>query len=433
MNPIRSSASSSVRRSRSRRGFKGALIAVSALGAVAAALAGTSTASRNAGPDLTMWHWQAGNNYETVFKDAGARYTAKYDGNVNLSSLAFADIFTKFKTASAAGDVPDLIEMSWSGDYRDLIKAGTLTPLTSALKTGFPKFYAPVMSSLTYNGQIYGIPIDLNTLTIAYNKAIFKKLKLSVPKTYADLLALAAPIRKAGLQPLAVNVKDGWPNGDLWFAQVAYADPSGNLIRQAELGKVPWTSKPFVQAATQVRKLVTSKLLADGANSLDFMGNVAVFGRGQAAMTYPVGNFSTPLLDKAIGGKFQYDLFPFPAPKAGVKSLATGGPAIILSVPAKAKNKEAAINLIRLLTDATGNADLIKYDLIPSSQADISSNGSAIYKRMVSFQATAQTRAIFVPQVYTTLLNGMTALLNGTTTPERMTKGLQRAFKSVPK
>jgi raffinose/stachyose/melibiose transport system substrate-binding protein len=407
----------------------GALFVAILIAAVVVGLASGATASpaKTAGANLNLWEWQAGTPYIQIFNDAGARYKTQDGGNVSVTDVPYADYFTKFKTAVAAGSVPDLLEMSWTGDYRDLIKAGALMPLDTALKTGFPKFYKPVMDSLTYKGHIYGIPMDLNTLTIAYNEGIFQKLGLKVPKSLAQLLALAAPLRKAGYQPLGVNAKDGWPDGDLWFSQVAYTDPTEQLIRKAELGQAKWNNPAFVAAAANVQKMVKAKLFADGSLSLDFNSNIALFGSGKAAMTYPVGNFDTPLIDQADGGKFRYDLFPFPPLKAGQKPLATGGPAIIFSVPAKSPNPQAAINYIRLTVDATGFQNLVKNNYIPSAPANISANQNRHYREMVGFQANAQTRAIFVPSVYTQLLNSMQALVGGQESPAKVGGDLQKA------
>jgi raffinose/stachyose/melibiose transport system substrate-binding protein len=411
-----------------------ALCLVTAVAAVAAFAshanaAGTKT---QAGGNVTIWTWQPPNSdYVNIFQAAGDRYKGAGGGSTTINSLDFNSYFTKFKTASAGGDVPDLMEMSWTGDYHDVINAGDLLPLDSYLKD-FPKFFAPTLNSLRYKGHVYGVPLDVNTLTIGYNKAIFQKLHLKVPKTFQQLLALAKPIRKAGYQPLSVNLKDGWPGGDLWFAQVAYTDKSENAIRQAEQGAVKWTDPRFVQATANVKKLQTSGLLANGANSLDFTSAISLFARGQAAMTYPVGNFDTGLIDQASHGKVKYDLFAVPPPNVGQKPLATGGPAIIWSIPKNAKNPQGAIAVLKAMMSAQGTTALVDKNYIPAYPADISSNKSPIYHRMVSFQATAQTRAIFIPNVYNTLLNGVSALLNGTTTPTRLTQGMERAYNSTP-
>jgi raffinose/stachyose/melibiose transport system substrate-binding protein len=422
------------RRFTSRRGWALIAVACCSIAAVAgiAAHASAAPSTTAASGDLTIWTWQPPNSdYVNIFNAAGARYKAQGGGSTTVDSLDFNSYFTKFKTAAAGGDVPDIMEMSWTGDYHDVVNAGDLLPLDQYMKT-FPKFFAPVLNSLRYKGHVYGIPLDVNTLTIGYNKGIFQKLHLKVPKTFAQLLALAKPIRKGGYQPLAVNEKDAWPGGDLWFAQVAYTDPSETAIRKAEQGTVKWTDPRFAQAAANVKKLQTSGLLADGSNSLDFTGATSVFARGQSAMFYPVGNFDTGIIDQASHGKVQYDLFPFPPPTAGRKAFATGGPAIIWSIPKGAKNVQGAVALLKLMMDSTGSAALVAKNYIPAYPTDISSNTSAIYHKMVSFQSTAQTRAIFIPNVYNTLLNGVSALLNGKTTPARLTQGLQRAYGASP-
>jgi raffinose/stachyose/melibiose transport system substrate-binding protein len=406
---------------------RGGLLAASVgvLGAGASpALAGRS---RKSAGNIEIWHWQSQNAYETIFKQVADRFKAKTGGDAKLSSVDYASYFAKFKTTVAGGAPPDLMEMSWTGDYRDLIDAGALLPLDDALKTGFPKFYKPVMDSLRYKGKIYGVPMDLNTLTIAYNKKIFAELGLTPPKTLNDLLAYAAKIRAKNYQPLASNLKDGWPGGDLWFAQVAYTDPSGTAIRKAELKQIKWTDPRFLKASQNIQQMLDAKLFADGSESLDFFGNINLFARGRTAMTYPHGNFSTGIIAKSVGKRFAWDLFPFPPLTAKGKAVATGGPAIIWSVPAKAANPEAAIEYMRMTTDATANKELVKQNYIPSSPADISSNPSAIYKRMVSFQPTAQTRAIFVPAVYTELLNAIQGLVAGDVTPRGVGSAMQKA------
>ena len=47
---------------------------------------------------------------------------------------------------------------------------------------------------------------------------------------------------------------------------------------------------------------------------------------------------------------------------------------------------------------------------------------------MVSFQPTAQTRAIFVPTVYTALLNGIQGMLTGSESAQQVVKGMQKAM-----
>lgn len=413
---------------------RGALLAAGGtlVGAAAPNALGARLARAVGGKDLELWAWQPpGNGYPETFAYTGARWEKlKSSGAYKYTQVEFNSYFTKFKTAAAGGNPPDLMEMSWTGQYHDLIRAGTLRQLDDVLASKlFPKFFPSVMESLKYKGKTYAIPLDLNTLSIGYNKDIFKKLGLKPPQTFDQLLALAKPLRAAGYQPLAIAIKDAWPTGDVWFAQVAYTDKTGKAIRQAETKQVAWDDKRFLAAAQRAQQLQKSGLLADGAESLGFTDMMALFSRGRAAMGYPIGNFNMGLVDKISGGEFNLGIFPFPPFSAKDKVIATGGPAIIFSVPSKAKNPHGAINYMRLATDGFGRGDLVKRNFIPSSRTNASANTNAIYRQMVSIQPTAATRAIFVPEVYTALLNSMQALLSGKASPQQVVKNLKQAAK----
>src|SRR3954451_894057 len=143
-------------------------------GAVVSAFARTGASS-----DLQVWAWQprTGNGYPDIFDADGKRWNGAHrGGQYHYTTVPFPDYFTKFKTASAGGSPPDVMEMSWTGQYHDVVNAKTLAPL-DALLPSLPKFYPAVLNSLRVNGKIYAIPLDLNTLTVAYNKDIFAKLK----------------------------------------------------------------------------------------------------------------------------------------------------------------------------------------------------------------------------------------------------------------
>jgi len=381
------------------------------------------------GGNISVWEWQAGTSYIPVFQNAAHRYTSQFGGKVNIESVPFAPYFTKLTSNIDAGSgVPDVVEMSWTGEYQTLAKSGALLNLTKYLKTGFPAFNKAAMGSLTENGQVYGIPMDMNTLTIAYNEGIFAKLGLKVPKSLAQLIALAAPLRAAGDQPLGVNEMDGWPDADLWFSQVAYTDPTHSLIFKADDGTTSWNNPQFVKAASNVQSMVKGKLFADGSPSLTLSSVSAAFGQGQVAMMYPAGNFDTSLVNQADNGKFKYGLFPFPPVVAGQKSLASGGPAIIWSIPAKSKNPAAALNYIRETVNAIGQAEEEANNFIPSSASfAVPANANPIYKQMTGFQPTAQTRAIFNSSVNTALGNAMSGLLSGTVSPKQLGVDLQAA------
>jgi raffinose/stachyose/melibiose transport system substrate-binding protein len=411
------------------------LLARGALLGVGASLAGPglvdqALAAGAAGTKLQVWSWQSTGGYPKVFDTVGKEFDKSDSPNsAQYKYFPYADYFTKFKTAAAGGRVPDMLEMEWSGNYHAAVDAGTLRDLTQDIKKGFPPFYATAMAQMRYKNKIFGIPMDLNTLSVAYNKDIFTKLGLKIPTTLAELLALVPKIKAAGLQAMSLNAKDGWPNGDLWFSQLAYTDPNATQLRKAEAGQASWDSPQFLDAANNVAQMAKAGLFSENAASLDFTGAYTEFCTGKSAMLYPVGNFGTPVIDSIGKGKINYGLFPLPPTTAGT-ARATGGAAIIWSIPTKTKNADAALALARVFSGPFGTKTLIANNYIPAFKTSVASNNSQIYKRMASFQATAGTRSMFVPKINTALLSEMTAVISGSASGQDLVKALGAAAKS---
>jgi ABC-type glycerol-3-phosphate transport system substrate-binding protein len=184
-----------------------------------------------------------------------------------------------------------------------------------------------------------------------------------------------------------------------------------------------------VTAATNVQKMQAAGLFSSNAASLDFSGAYTEFATGKSAMLYPVGNFGTPVIDSISKGAISYGLFPIPPDAAGVTPRATGGAAIIWSIPTKTKNADAALALARVFSGPFGTKTLIANNYIPAYKTSVASNDSQIYKKMVSFQANAGTRSMFIPKVNTALLSEMTAVIEGSASGQDLVKALAAAAK----
>jgi len=372
------------------------------------------------GAAVELWSWNAGTNYEKVFDDAGDRFAAANDGaSLTKNYIDYGDYVTRAKTAIAGNIPPDLLQMPWAGEFLDIVKAGSLQPLDEYLGEGFPEFFGGVMDSVTYDGHIWAVPLDVNNLTIGYNTEIFEELGLEVPTTSDELIAVAQAIRASGkYSPLCTSIKDGWPAGDVWFAQAAYTTESDDAIRSADRGELAWDSPEFVAATDNLKKLVDGGVFVDDATSISYMDCVNLFAQKQAAMFYPVGNFILDVVDSSAGGPgmLQYDLMAFPPPDAAQVPVATGGIAIMFSIPVGAKNPEAAAEVLRHLTNEAGRSTLVGLNFIPASAADSSTNPSELYGKMLDFQASARTRAIFTPATYAALTNGIQGLFAGSKT-----------------
>jgi raffinose/stachyose/melibiose transport system substrate-binding protein len=392
-----------------------------------ASLATAPVASAQEPVELEMWSWNNEGAYPLVHEDAIVRFEAANPGVTvkrgqsncgdacGVTYMGYTDYLTRFKSATAADEPPCIAQIPWAGEFRDYVNSGEIIPLTDAIGTGFPAFFDPIVDAVSIDGDVWAVPLDVNTLQIAYNKTKFDELGLAVPETQADLQAAVDALADAGMFGIAMGTKDRWSAGDLFFAQVAYTDGANQRLAQADAGEVGWDDPVFAQAADNVAAMVASGVFAPGANSMDaFIGNLDLFASGAAGMMYPVGNFVTAGVADKVGDAFEWSLFPFPKPEGStLDNRATGGIAEMFVVTTDCAHPEEAIEFLRYLVNDEGGAALVANDFIPSWDYPVPSDKSDLYNNMVSAQATANSRVIYTTAVYNELLNAMQGIMDG--------------------
>ena len=367
---------------------------------------------------LEFWSWNNEGAYPVVHEEAEAHFEADFPNvDVVRTYTPFADYMTNLRAAIAAGEPPDVAQVPWTGEYTDLVNSGQIMSLQGEFTDGFPAFFAPIASIASVDGEPFAIPLDVNSLQIAYNKDIFAELGLEVPRSSDALKAVAAALDDAGYFGVAVGTNDQWAGGDLFFAQLAYTDPTNTAIVQADAGSASWDDPEFLAAAENLADLIDSGVFAPGANSMvSFVGALELFVAQQAAMFYPVGNFITGGIAVQVEDSFEWGLFPFPSPTGG-EGFATGGVAEMFSVPADAANTDMGVEFLRYLTDSDSEAVLVSNDFIPSWGIDLPADVSDLYRDLIAAQATVRNRTIYTTPVYTALLNAVQGLLGGSTSP----------------
>ena len=402
------------------------------IGATIAALVAALAVASAARADTTLeyWTWNNEGDYVKVDESAVARFEAANPGvKVEVTYLAYADYMTKLKSTLAASQPPDIFQVPWDSGFRDLADSGKLAPMSAVLASGFPAISQSAKDFVSLNGEVWALPLDLNTLQIAYNKNAFAEAGLSPPTSVDDLKAIAGKLKEQGHFGVALGTKDKWAGGDSWYAQLAYTDASGKVLAEAYAGKAGWEDAAFVAAGDRVVDLVKNEVFAPGANSMGaFNESLDLFVSGQAAMFYPVGNFISGGITDKVAGAFEWDLFPFPG-DAGQEATPTGGIARMFALPKGGANNDLAANFLRTLTDKDGEAVLVKYNFIPSWPVDVPADASPLYKNFVAAQAKARSRTIYTPPVNAALLDGMQAIFDGGSSGAELSAAMAAAAK----
>lgn len=102
---------------------------------------------------------------------------------VTIVQTPWAQYWTKLDTAIAGNSAPDVF---WDhvAYFPQLVSEGALMNLTPYIqkdKLDTSVYYQGLFGDYQYQGNIYGLPKDWDTITLFYNKSIFQKLGIAAP------------------------------------------------------------------------------------------------------------------------------------------------------------------------------------------------------------------------------------------------------------
>jgi len=101
------------------------------------------------------------------------------------------------------GNAPDNAIIPQPGLVATMVATGKAVPVTSAVLKNIDTYYNPAWKTFTtIKGKVYGAPFGASSKSLVwYSPAQFKKLGVSVPKTWAEMEAVAAKFKAAGANP----------------------------------------------------------------------------------------------------------------------------------------------------------------------------------------------------------------------------------------
>src|SRR4028118_2011377 len=83
-----------------------------------------------------------------------------------------------------------------------LAEAGLLYDMTDAYEEHEWEVFDFAKERVTFDGKLYGVPGELETIGVFYNKDVFTELGLEQPESLEDLRAASETIRDAGTIPM---------------------------------------------------------------------------------------------------------------------------------------------------------------------------------------------------------------------------------------
>ncbi|HYO57463.1 ABC transporter substrate-binding protein [Archangium sp.] len=293
------------------------------------------TAAPAARPVSILASWGGGE--QEAFQKVLDGFTAKTGIRVQYEQARDAQLLATLRTRVASKNPPSIAILPRPGFMVDLAREGALKPLTELglSQEELDRGYSQAWQELgTVDGKLYGLVVKANSKsTIWYKPASFKALGLSVPGTWAELLAVSDKYVAAGKKPWAVGGGDGWTLTD-WFENIYVRQAGPEKYTQLFGGKLPFTD-PSVAAALKTMSGIVSneKYVAGGRQGVlgtRFVDGIGrVFGKSPSAELYFEGGFVGPIALKSVNPELKpgedIAFFPFPVIDAQFGSPLIGG------------------------------------------------------------------------------------------------------------
>ena len=278
--------------------------------------------------------------------------------------------FTKIQALWASGDskaVPDIAFLWPTPKYA---AEGVLENLDSYIqKSGYnlDDYWPGLLESAKYNGSVYGLPRDIESNILYYNKELFDKAGLKYPDanwTWDDFLAAAEKLTVKDASGKTTQYALAMENNgkyDKWVNQ----NGGAILDDMRNPSKCALADPKSVEAVAFFADLLAKGYAMRDADINQAGGDAGAFQSGQAAMiiqnTSRVSAFNT--------AKMNYDVAVVPIPKGGKRYNPAGGAAWVMS--AKSDNKDAAWVFLSWLQSADGGEKLYleRGEIFPALQS----------------------------------------------------------------
>jgi len=300
--------------------------------------------------NLTMWVRDSGATLTTRVID---HWNKTHPGDpITLSVIPHDQMVTKFATAAAAGEGPDLLSLDLIF-MPDFMKAGFIKDITDlmAKNPNIKKVVQAHLDLATYKKRLYGVPFTPDNSILLYNKALFKQAGLDPekpPTTSGEILAAARKIRKLGPDIYGWYFSGSCPGCNIFTMAPQMWAAKGTVVLPAGCEAEPLKGESIKQVLTNYRTMWKEGLIPQGAKVDPGANFMSVFMSGKIGMQGS-GNFAVGLL-KEKAPNIDFGIAFLPGPNKGDASSFAGGD--VLTIPAASKHAAKALEVLNwVLTD----------------------------------------------------------------------------------
>lgn len=268
--------------------------AVAAATSQAAEAASTAEAAKKSNVTITFGTHQSGLPTSGVVQDLAADFEKETGIKVDFQVTPDDQWRDLLKTKLDSGEAYDIMCV----DADPLSLVSRINPEQNCVDLSDQEWVSRmdplVLPDVTVNGKVYGVQFPGTRISACvYNKDIYQKLGLSVPKTYKDFKANCQKILDSGITPMYEGCQNGWHQVLPVFETGSYYSLLyDNLYEKLNKNEMHITDiKEMKEILEEMKECADAGYFGQDFLSQTVEGGVDAFGTGEAAMMYQSMDF----------------------------------------------------------------------------------------------------------------------------------------------
>ncbi len=403
---------------------------------------GTRMVSSAGGTELTVLHWSGeGGPEEDEIVERSLQKFQEANPGVRVRRINPGDaasFYTKLQTMMASGSPPDVFYVG-SERIPSFSSLGLLEPVEPFLERdaahhepgalNLQDFYPQVVDAFRWDGvqmgsgQLMGIPKDFTTVGFYYNKNLFHKAGVPLPRADWSWEEFIAAARAIGAMTDANGEHFTGAEFVTWPAMIrAYLFTEGCDVRGETFDQIALREPAAMAALDRLRSWRHDEQNALTSGRSKLATGAAVFSTGRVGMAGPFGRWVVP--EYARITEFDWDFAPLPRGAQRANIILT----VAWAMSAQSPHKDEAWKLVRWLTNEESQRQQAHLGLAIPSNKRVAESDAFVDPQTKPANDRGYLDAIATARVVDWPVSARFEQLMGT----RLDQGLKTADLSLP-
>jgi len=307
----------------------------------------TAASAPAASVELSVWTNLTTAAQATVIqKQIDACAPAQPGLSVKFETVPFGAMYTRLITALRKGEPPNIMN-TIEGAVAFMQAKNGLVPVTDLVTSLHRDDFMPsYLDAVTKDGEIWGLPDWALHQEVWYRKDLFQKAGLKIPRSWDELLAAATALTRPGADGKPAEFGFAVPMGRALVAPQTYFQilySAGGTIFDPKTGEYVFGEQKALAEKSLAFMIALYKAASPPASvEWSWAEYRLAFVKGQVAMTNEWGAVVQMAAEQNPALLEDFDVFPFPGPRADQKPAASLGGGYYYLIGKSSPDKVAA-------------------------------------------------------------------------------------------